>query len=552
MNRNVEQECGKVQVKGKEGLKGMSVAQIEKIIEDSVKSNANLMSDFMRIKKGKVAKGESKRLIYCKFMKDRIRPEWNRVTGSKAPSPPKAASPPKAPSPPKAASPPKNRILAQFNAENFPFVLETEETAEPSGENENAPVENIYNTEFEQPQYVPYVRNRRKEKDPFSGKPSRTMMARIDAKIRRAKAAGQPVPNFKNMRSKIMWAQTFKPGEVPPPVKKPAIKRKKPEKKPRPIMVPVKRMKFNGANARIPTRSKIVLAAGTKLSRAEIKKATDLAERITNRLARINLSNTNALRTILLNKYAAGNVNGIVKKLQNLENKNYSKIRNVMRTIEFERARVLKNLGAPIAPESPKRVAQPAFSMIGGGPKIENLARSGRAKKVANQTPEERRAIRVMNAFARMKAKSRASEPAVKMFVTQRAPNVNSNSNTNENMGAVEVRSVGSSAGSNTSSAGRSPKAASPKAASPKKVMNKAEAKKIFEKAKASSSKRPVSRNVRMVKQGEINLSSLNKNRLVNIAKQVYAVVKPGETIPFEKANKNQIKRLINLAAKKL
>ena len=90
MNQNVEQDCGKVQVKGKEGLRGMSVAQIEKIIEDSVKPNANLMSDFMRIKKGKVVKGESKRLVYCKFMKDRLRPEWNRVTGSKSPESPES------------------------------------------------------------------------------------------------------------------------------------------------------------------------------------------------------------------------------------------------------------------------------------------------------------------------------------------------------------------------------------------------------------------------------------------------------------------------------
>ena len=417
-------------------------------------------------------------------------------------------------------------------------MFETEETADPSSVNENAPVENIYNTEFEQPTYVPYVRDRRKEKDPFNGKPSRTMMTRIDARIRRAKAAGQPVPNFKNMRSKIIWAQTFKPGEAPAPAKKPAIKRKQPEKKPRAIMVPVKRMKFNGVNARIPTSSKFVMAAGTKLSRAEFMKATDFAERITNKLAQINIKNTNALRTVLLNRYVAGNVNNMIKKIQNIESPNYAEIRNVMRTIEFERARVLKNLGAPIASESPKGKPKGSFNMIGGGSKIKNLARSGRAKKVANQTPDERRAIRVMNVFARMRAKSRAYEPALKMFVTQRPLNINSNSNSNENMGAVEVRSVGSSVGSNTSSAGRSPKVTSPK-----KVINKAEARPF---------KKPASNNVRMVKQGEINLSSLNKNRLVNIAKQVYAVVRPGETIPFEKANKDQIKRLINLAAKKL
>jgi hypothetical protein len=190
--------------------------------------------------------------------------------------------------------------------------------------------------------------------------------------------------------------------------------------------------------------------------------------------------------------------------------------------------------------------------MMGGGPTLQEIARRGKAKKVADQTAEERRAIRMVNKFAEMKAK-RASKPAVKMFITQRAPNVNSNSE-NENLRGVEVGSAGSSAGSNRSSAGGSPKARSPKARSPKgkQVMSQEEAKKILQEAKAGPFKRPVPRVVRNIKMGTVKLENLNKDRLVVIAKQVYAVARPGNKIPFEQANKNKLQKLIQLGIKKL
>ena len=544
MNRNIETDCGKAQSKTQEGIKGMSLGDIEKLISEAVASNSNLSSEFDRIKKGKLTKGVSRRLLYCKFIKTKLGSKWAQLTGKKnSPKPP-----------PEAAS--KSPIIKQFNAENFPFVLETEGEAV----NENEPqTENIYNGDLQPPPFIPYVReSRRKELDPLAGKPSRAMMAKIDAAIRRAKKLGQTVPEFKNTRNKLVWFQTFKPKNGPPrPVKKPTFLRKAGgNKKSRAIMAPVSRMKITGGNARVPTRPKIVLAAGTKLSKTETKEATKLAEQITNKLVKMNKSNADGLRKVLMNRYAAGNANATLKKLQNLPTFNYASIRNVMRSMEFERAKVLKNIGAPIAPLSPKREVKPAFSMIPRGTNIRDIARRGRVKKVANQTTEERRAMRIANALDRMKAKSKAYQPAVKMFVTQRAPNLNSNSN-EENMGGIEVKSVGSSAGSNAGSTGgspkrASPKRASPKRASPKRAISQAEAKKIMEEATTKPLKRPAPRVARNIKMGTVKLENLNKNRLVSVAKQVYAVARPGDKIPFEQANKNKLQKLIQLGIKKL
>lgn len=539
MNRNIEADCGKAQSKTQGGIKGMSLGDIEKLISEAVASNSNLSSEFDRIKKGKLAKGVSRRILYCKFMKAKLGPKWAQLTGKKN-------SPTAAKSPPKGAA--KSPIINQFNAENFPFVLETEEgPAEPTNENDPQ-IENIYNTEFEAPRAVPYVReSRKKEQDPLSGKPSPAMMAKIDAMIKRAKARGETLPEFKSTRNKLMWSQTFKPKNGPPkPTKKPAIKRK--EKPPRAVMAPVSRMKINGGNGRVPTKSKVVLATGTKLSKSESREATKLAEQITDKLTKLTKSNTNGLRRILLNRYAAGNANATLKKLQNLNTFNYAAIRNVMRGMEFERAKVLKNLGRPIAPPSPVREVKQSFSMVPMGTNVREIARRGRAKKVANQTTEERRAIRIVNALNKMKARTKASQPAVKMFVTQRAPNLNSNSN-EENVAAVEVKSIGSSVGSNVGSAGGSPKRASPK--TPRKLIY-TEAKKVMEEAAAKPLKRPVPRVVRNIKMGTVKLENLNKNKLVTIAKQVYAIARPGDKIPFEQANKNKLQKLIQLGIKKL
>jgi hypothetical protein len=512
MNRNIEADCGKAQSKTQGGIKGMSLGDIEKLISEAVASNSNLSSEFDRIKKGKLAKGVSRRILYCKFMKAKLGPKWAQLTGKKN-------SPTAAKSPPKGAA--KSPIINQFNAENFPFVLETEEgPAEPTNENDPQ-IENIYNTEFEAPRAVPYVReSRKKEQDPLSGKPSPAMMAKIDAMIKRAKARGETLPEFKSTRNKLVWSQTFKPKNGPPkPTKKPAIKRK--EKPPRAVMAPVSRMKINGGNGRVPTKSKVVLATGTKLSKSESREATKLAEQITDKLTKLTKSNTNGLRRILLNRYAAGNANATLKKLQNLNTFNYAAIRNVMRGMEFERAKVLKNLGRPIAPPSPVREVKQSFSMV---------------------------------PLNKMKARTKASQPAVKMFVTQRAPNLNSNSN-EENLPEVEVKSIGSSVGSNVGSAGGSPKRASPKRASPKssRKLIFTEAKKVMDEAAvAKPLKRPVPRVVRNIKMGTVKLENLNKNKLVTIAKQVYAIARPGDKIPFEQANKNKLQKLIQLGIKKL
>jgi hypothetical protein len=144
--------------------------------------------------------------------------------------------------------------------------------------------------------------------------------------------------------------------------------------------------------------------------------------------------------------------------------------------------------------------------------------------------------------FARMRTKRKAAgQPAVKMFITQRGPNVISNSNSNENMRGVEVGSAGSSAGSNRGSAGSSPK-----------VITQAEAKKILQEAKVAPSKQPKRSLINNLKNGKINLGSLNKNRLIAIASEVYAKARPGNKIPFDQANKAKLEKLIKLGLKKL
>ena len=539
MNRNVESECGKVQVKGKDGLKGMSLGQIEDMIKGAVASNANLTSEFDRLRKGKVGKGQSKRLLYCKFMKDNLLQKWKEITGKKN-SP--VAEKPKSPVKKPATS--KSPIIKQFNAENFPFVLETEgEASEPTNENEPKEAENIYNGNFEQPTYVPYVRNRRKEVDPLSGKPSRATILRIDAMIKRAKARGETLPEFKTTRNKLLWATAYKPKNGPPkPVRRPVVKRanKQPAKKPRAIMAKLPLMKFSGGNARITTQPKIVLATGAKLTTSEIKEATRIAEGITDKIAQLKKSNTNGIRKVLMNRYAAGNANATLKKLQNLSNFGYSSIRNVVRAMEFERAKVLKNLSEK--PASPVEKPKQSFSMIPGGPTLANRARSGKAKKAANRTAANRLAISMNEKFAKMRTKRKAAgQPAVKMFITQRGPNVNSNSDSNENMRGIEVGSAGSSAGSNRGSAGSSPK-----------VITQAEAKKILQEAKVAPSKQPKRSLINNLKNGKINLNSLNKNRLVAIASEVYAKARPGNKIPFDQANKTKLQKLIKLGLKKL
>lgn len=539
MNRNIEAVCGKAQSKTQEGIKGMSVGDIEKLISEAVASNSNLSSEFERMRKGKPGKGVSRRIMYCKFIKSKLASKWAEITGKR--NSPK--SPPK--SPPKSAN--KSPIIKQFNAENFPFVFETEEgPSEPVNENEPRQAENIYNGNFERPNYGPYVKeSRRKEPDPLAGKPSRRTMIKINTAIKRAKERGENLPEFKTTRNKLLWFQTFKPKNGPrKSTKKPVIKRNQP-KPPPPIMAPPALMKFTGPNARVPTQSKIVLATGTRLSNAEMKEATKFAENITDILVKINKTNVNGMRKVLLRRYAAGNANATLKKLQKLQTFNYASIRNVMRQMEFERAKILKNLGDPIVPPAPEKENKPAFSMIPYGPDIREIARKAKAKKVANRTAAELAAIRFVEDLNKVAAKSRAPKPAVKVFVTERGPNVEETSN-RENMGGVEVKSIGSSAGS---SAG-SPKRVSPKG---KKAITQTEAKRIIEAAAAEKAlKLSVPLMVRNLKMGKFKLENLNKNSLVKIAKRVYEVARPGDVIPFEKANEARLQKLIQLAIKKL
>lgn len=501
MNKQVEVDCGKVQVKGKEGIRGMSSPDIEKFIEEKVAATGNkdLMSDFVRIKKGKMAKGESKRLKYCAFLKQRLPAVWNSLTKKEE------EKPPSVPVPPVIKKLLENVEILPQGDEFFQFMPEENEPRENVNV-ENEPVENIYNLGSNQPSqriFVPYPReSRAKIPDPASGKLSKRLLKTIETKLRRMKRQGVKLPNFKNQAEMYKFVMT----KVPEKSLKEPLPRK-------PFAAP-KRLTFEKGNGRKPTlvTGGIALATGTRLTGTESRQALKQAEVMVNKLMK-NMS-PDAMRVVLLSRYAPGNVNKLMKNLDN--KKSYENVLNVVKRFETERARILKNLSEtkPVEP-TPSKPPSSSFTMIRGNPTLANLARRARAKATANRTPAEKRALKFMEASARMRSR-RVKKAGANVKTTERLVLMNSSSNSNSNNNSPPPKEMVKSPVSSVNSEPNLPNV------------------------------------VRNINSGTININKLNREQLVKVAKNVYNVAKPGEKIPFEKANMEKIRKLVKAGVKKI
>ena len=444
-NKNVEPTCGKIQVKGKEGLKGMSLTDIEKLIMGAVKGT-NKEGEFKRYKTA-IPKGASKRLRYCAFIKENLKSEWNKYNKGKAP----ANKPKRGPAPVPAA------IRAMLEGNNgMEFAFEGEEAMgnnnNNGGEREGGNYANNNNNGRMVFQPTTFARGRRGgNKDPFKkSTPSRRMLKQVETKLKRLKRAGKPIPNLKTQENMLKFAMLKKPSNFLKPGK--MIMKKSTNLRTR-----VKRMGMPKGVSTVATGrvlkgpSTAMAFPGTKLSAPEIRKASDLTNALTEKLMKVG-PNRNFLREILKSN-APVDANRLANNLMGLEKFNRNSVRGVIRTYELNRAKVLKNIGAPIAKASAKNLP-PVFGGI-VPVTIAELARKARNKKAANRTAEEKRALKAMAARAKMRAAGKRRFKLNKMMISTRPTNLVSNGGSGSNSNAPSVRSVrmvGSNSNSNSNS----------------------------------------------------------------------------------------------------
>lgn len=384
----MEDTCGKVQVKGSSGLRGMSIKDIEDLIKNNIKNDETLSSEFKRIKP---KKGESKRILYCGFMKNKLPDLWSQYNKGKEP----VATPPKAA--------PRTEADEIFETlENLGFnVNEDEKEINYSGGDEAE----------EQPSIVPSIRNRRKERDPLAGKMTPALQARVNAKLRQMKRTGTPMPSFSNLRDKAVFVLAVNPKEFKTTQMKPTA----------PSRVP--RMTFatenNEMTMRLPTKPQKIPPPKKEFSREQIRTANKFANNVVNTIRGLTENN---MRNVLKNRYPNTNVSALVKDIVNLgKNAEYINLRELIRT---------KELGRMVPAGAPSRVGVgTSFSALPSGMSLENSAVEIRKKKVANQTPRERQILRMVN---RMRSARRGTaEPAVRMSTKAVGVTVNRNSNSN-------------------------------------------------------------------------------------------------------------------------
>lgn len=553
MNRNVETTCGKVQVKGQPGLRGMAIGEIEKMIEGLVASNANLSSEFTRLKKGKVPKGESKRLRYCAFIKEKLGSEWNKYSKGKEEA--KKTEP--APVP--AAI---RRMVAAAEGEEFAFNNNNEgELA--NIENNNGKEGGNYANENNRPMIFTggFERGRRTvEKDPLKGvKISKPMLRRIQKQIKQMKEAGVNVPNFPNQNAMMRFVMLKKPTATAARKSRPAARK-----------TPAKLMSFleggTARTARIEAGARVpIVSTGTMLSRAEIRTANALANRM---IKAVNMGKNDPgfLKEILSSRYPNGDISTIMNRLKKEETLNYDSIRRVIRPFEMNRAKVLRDLGAPIARPEPAMV----LGVPGGMSAPLPVAASGnrpmtmaevmsdiRLKKASERTPTEKRLLKAAQAFARIRKerklrKQRAAVPVTTVRPISLNSNKNSSNRSNSNNGSPVMKSP---PGSNNSNSNSPPV--------PEKFVEAGKTLIEQRKEAAKEARRPALRPIPRsltgirVKNGAVsfrgeNVNAMNKARMVNVAKRMYGYLKPKEAIPFENANNASLRRAIKAAAKKI
>ena len=554
MNKNVDQTCGQRQAKDQPGLRGMSLTEIEKMIKELVKSNSKLTSDFTILVKGKVPKGESRRLLYCAFMKRHFANEWAKYSkGKEVAKPVEAASVPKE----------VRRMLAKIEGENLRFNSNNEvETG--NIENNNGAEGGNYANENNQPMKFTgfYERARRTvNKDPLKGaKLSRARLQRIKKQLRDMKKAGMNIPEFANQNAMVRFALLRKPTAPAPKRAKIVNSNSNSNNEAKPVRraPPLKRMRMTvggtARTARVPAGSKVpVASANTRLSRNEIRAANALANQ-TAKAVILGAGNRAFVKEILSARYTNADANMITNRLMAQGKFNYDSVRNVIRPLELNRATVLRDLGSPIVEPAQVAPSKPPVVYIRQGNTLEELATEARKKKVNDRSANEKLALRVAASMAGIRKRIKAGrQRAAVPVITTRPINLNSNKNSNNNMGSPVMRSP---AGSNSNSNSNSNNTASPKipvaVVEAKRVMNE-------KKAEPTNNVRPIPRSLTgiAVKNGVTkfrgqNVNAMNKGKLVNVAKRMYAYLKPNEVIPFENANVSQVRKLVKSGAKKI
>lgn len=427
MNRNVEPTCGKIQVKGKDGLKGMSLPEIEKMIMAAVKGT-NKEGEFKRYKTA-IPKGASKRLRYCAFIKENLKNVWSKYNKGAAKP---ANKPKKGPAPvPKAIQ----EMLKANNGMEFGFEEEAEEMGNMNNGDEREGGNYANNNGNGRMVFQPttWARGSRAvNKDPFkNSKPSRRLLKRVELKLRGMKKRGEKIPELKTQEDMLKFVMLKKPGNVAAP-----MKRKVRNMDPANMRARVKRMAMPKGISTVATGrvlkgpSMAIAVPGTKLSIPEIRKASELSNKLTDKLMKVG-QNRNFMREVI-RPNAPVDANRLANRLVALETFNRNSVRGVIREYELNRAKVLKNIGAPIAKPPQKNNRPGGFAMI-VPTTIREIAKEARNKKVSERTPEEKRALKAMNRLAKMKtAGKRPPKPAgMKIMETTRPLNLLSNSNNN-------------------------------------------------------------------------------------------------------------------------
>ena len=518
MNKNVEPVCGKIQSKGKEGLRGMSLPDIEKLIMATVKGT-NKEGEFKRYKTS-IPKGESKRLRYCAFIKENLKNEWNKYNKGKKP----ANAPKRGPAPvPKA-------IREMLGGEEFAFEEEAMEmgNVNNSNEREGGNYGNGSNNEGRMVfQPTTFARGARGgNKDPLKGsKPSKRLLKQVETMLRRMKRQGKAIPELKTQENMMKFAMLKKPSNFLKPRGGIAKKSRDPRARVRRMALP-KGVSTVATGRVLKGPSMATAIPGTKLSMPEIRKASNRANALTDKLMKVG-QNRNFMREVLRSN-APADANRLANNLSALEKFNRNSVRGVIRTYEMNRAKVLKNIGAPIAKAPAKNLPSGAGFIV---PKsLAELAKNARNKKAAERTPEEKRALKAMERLAKMKTagKRRFKPEGMEVMASTRPLDLGSNKNSNSNSNTSSVRSVRSvrMMGSNSNSNSNS-------GVNLNQPIVQIEGSKVM-----------VNRT---------NVNQMNRRRLQNAARRILAVVRPGtETSLWLNATNDELRRLVKGSAKKM
>lgn len=523
MNKNDKQTCG---------MRGLTEAQKKRMTPQNIRAaglRAMSLDNIKDLIKSKIAGDESKEGLYgrlksktrlelCKFMKEHVTSEWNKYSKGKAP-----ASEPKAS--PKVAAP-FRELMSAVNGMNF--GMEEEEPMEigNAANEEEREGGNYANSGNEGRMVFPTAiprGSRKANKDPLRGAVlSKGNRKKLEMKLRRMKKAGKAIPAFKTQDEMLKFLKVMKPGEMlkPKGVQKKPMASKNLRSRVKVMAMPTVPTPATGRVARDPRV--VVPTPGTKLSGAEIKKATEKANKLTDILMKVGQTK-NFIKEVI-STTAPADANALTKSLMTLESFNRNSVRGVIRSFEMNRAKVFQNLGAPIARPPPKNLP-PGFSMV-APISIAELAKMGRNKKAAERTAEEKRAMKAMERLAAIRARGQRRTGAKSVTVSKQLVTLASppGSNTDSTRSTRSVRMMGSASSSSSNSNSN----------------NGMKLNQPVVKVKGAT-----------VMVNNANVNQMNKAKLQNAARRLLAVVRPGQTVNLNQTN-DMLRRMVKATAKKM